>query len=111
MDYDQLGRRLREERHKLNLTQETLAEKVDISDAYIGQIERGERHLTLDTLIRIANHLGVTIDYLLQDSIEIDDDHFVDQIKQIVYQRSPKEKQMALDVLKIMFSHVDDLTK
>lgn len=111
MDYDKLGRRLREERHKLNMTQETLAEKVDISDAYIGQIERGERHLTLDTLVRLTNQLGVTIDYVLQDSIEYDDVHFIDQIKQIAYQRSSKEKQMALDMLKMMFSHVDNLTK
>lgn len=111
MDYDQLGRRLREERLKLNLTQEKLAEKVDVSDAYIGQIERGERHLTLDTLIRIANELSVTVDYLLQDSVDINDDHFIDQIKQVVYQRSSKEKQMALDMLKLMFTHVDDLTK
>lgn len=110
MDYSLLGKRLREERQKLYLTQEKLAEKVEVSDAYIGQIERGERSLSLDTLIKLANQLGVTVDYLLHDSIMVTDDHFVDQLRQIMMDRSPKEKQMALDVIKVMFAHLDDLT-
>ena len=52
MDYSKLGKRIREERKKLNLTQAQLAEAIDISDTYMGAIERGERSLTLDTLVR-----------------------------------------------------------
>lgn len=36
MDYIALGKRIREERCKLNLTQEKLAEDVDLTPAYIG---------------------------------------------------------------------------
>lgn len=109
MDYSKLGQRIREERSKLNLTQEQLAEDIDISNSYMGQIERGERHLTLDTLIRLANRLGITIDYLLQDYISMSDDNFINQLKQIIHGRNANQKQMALDVLKVMFSHIDDL--
>ena len=42
MDYNRLGKRIKEERLRLNLTQEKLSEKVGISTAYLGQIERGE---------------------------------------------------------------------
>lgn len=42
MDYKALGRRIREERLKRNLTQEQLAEAIEISNSYMGQIERGE---------------------------------------------------------------------
>ncbi|WP_433943859.1 helix-turn-helix domain-containing protein [Paenibacillus sp. SN-8-1] len=111
MNYDSLGKRLRQERRKMHWTQEKLAERIDVSDAYIGQIERGERSLSLDTLIRLANELGVTVDYLLHDSIEITDDQFVDQLRQIMMNRSAKEKQMALDMIKLMFTHLDDLSK
>ncbi|MNP59243.1 anaerobic benzoate catabolism transcriptional regulator [compost metagenome] len=93
----------------MNWTQEKLAEKVEVSDAYIGQIERGERSLSLETLIKLANQLGVTVDYLLHDSIEITDDRFMNQIRQIMLSRSPKEKQLALDVIKLMFAHLDDM--
>ena len=47
MDYKRLGERIREERLRLHLTQARLAEDVDISDTYMGAIERGERSLTL----------------------------------------------------------------
>ena len=40
MEHQSLGKRIREERLKLNLTQEKLAEDVNLSTAYIGQIER-----------------------------------------------------------------------
>ena len=69
MDYKRLGERIREERLRLNLTQSSLAEDIDISDTYMGAIERGERSLTLDTLVRLVNRLGVTIDYLLSDYV------------------------------------------
>ena len=46
MEQKTLGRRIREERLKLNLTQEKLAEDVDLSMAYIGQIEVGRRGIS-----------------------------------------------------------------
>lgn len=107
MIYNLLGKRIREERTKLNLTQEQLAEKVDISTSYVGQIERGERNISLDTLVNVANILGVTIDFLLQDSITFQQDNISSQIEQIISKRTLKEKLMTLDILKIMFSHID----
>jgi len=108
VNYEQLGKRVREERQKLNLTQEKLAERVEVSEAYIGQIERGERSMSLDTLVKLANQLGVTVDFLLSDSINFNDDQFVNQLRQIMMNRSTKEKQMTLDIIKVMFSHIDE---
>ncbi|WP_333861564.1 helix-turn-helix domain-containing protein [Clostridium sp.] len=108
MNYIALGKRIREERLKLRLTQEKLAEDVDVSSSYVGQIERGEKSVTLDTLIRITKRLGVTVDYLLKDSVNMENNNFIDQIKQLLQGRNIKQKQMALDVLKVMLSHMDD---
>lgn len=109
MDYELLGKRIREERKRLNLTQEKLAEKIDLSEAYIGQIERGERILSLDTLLKITDQFGVTVDYLLNNSIDLNDDQFLNQLKKIMVDRSTKEKKMILDVLRVMLTHVDEL--
>jgi len=106
MDYKALGKRIREERLKLNLTQAGLAESIDISDTYVGQIERGERSLTLDTLLRLVNRLGVTIDYLLMDYVVADDDMVIDQFRQIVQNQTAERKQMAIDVIKTIFGHL-----
>ncbi|MFL0250131.1 helix-turn-helix domain-containing protein [Clostridium neuense] len=108
MNYTALGKRIREERLKLNLTQEQLAESIDVSNSYIGLIERGERSVTLETLVKIAKRLGVTVDYLLKESIELENDNFIDQLKQLLDGRNTNQKQMALDILKVMFSHLDE---
>lgn len=107
MDYIQLGRRIREERKKLNLTQTQLAEAIDISDTYMGAIERGERSLTLDTLIRLVNRLGVTVDYLLSDSVADNDSNIIEQFKQIIDCQPLDRKQMAINVLRTIFSYFD----
>lgn len=108
MDYKRLGERIREERLRLHLTQAQLAEAVDISDTYMGAIERGERSLTLDTLVRLVNRLGVTVDYLLADSVTNSDANVIDQFKQIVDQQPPERKQMAINVLRTIFSYFEN---
>ncbi len=100
--------RIREERRKLGLTQAQLAEAVDISDTYMGAIERGERSLTLDTLVRLVNRLGVTVDYMLSDSVSDSDANIMEQFKQIIDQQPIERKQMAVNVLRTIFSYFED---
>ena len=107
MNYKRLGERIREERLKLKLTQAQLAEDIDISDTYMGAIERGERSLTLDTLVRLVNRLGVTVDYLLSDSVTDNDSNIIEQFKQIIDGKPLERKQMAISVLRTMFSYLE----
>ncbi len=107
MDYIYLGKRIREERLKKHLTQEQLSEYSDISLSYMGQIERGERKVTLETLLRICSCLKVSIDFLLKDSYKDENDTIVEQFKQLIFDKSFEEKQMAIDVLKVIFNHLD----
>ena len=108
MDYKRLGDRIREERKRLNLTQAKLAEAIDISDTYMGSIERGERSLTLDTLVRLVNRLGVTIDYMLADSVSDSDNNILEQFKQITDCQPLERKQLAIKVLRTIFSHFEN---
>ncbi len=108
MDYLRLGKRIREERLRLNLTHAQLAEDIDISDTYMGAIERGERSLTLDTLVRLVNRLGVTVDYMLSDSVTDCDSNIMEQFKQIIDRQPLARKQMALNVLRSIFSYFEN---
>jgi len=108
MDYRALGRRIREERQKLNLTQERLAEDVDLSTAYVGQIERGERSLTLESLVRLVNRLGITIDYLLSDTVIPRNEALNSLWLQLMGGRSESEKLLAVNMIKLMFNHLDE---
>ena len=107
MDYKRLGQRIREERLRLHLTKAQLAEDIDISDTYMGSIERGERSLTLDTLVRLVNRLGVTVDYLLADSVADTDSNILDQFKQITDGQPMERKQLAINVLRTIFAYFE----
>lgn len=66
MDLKEVGSRIRGEREKLGLSREKFSEIVELSPYYIGQIERGERNMSLDTLIKVSSSLNVSIDFLLK---------------------------------------------
>ncbi len=71
MDYEALGRQIRRRRQNINMTQERLAERSNISASFLGHIERGSRKASLETLISIANALGVGTDKLLKESLTV----------------------------------------
>lgn len=106
LDYTFLGKRIREERLRLNLTQEHLAEDINISTAYLGQIERGERHITLDKLIPLAKRLGVSVDFLLSDYIHPNDDASLALIRQFLDGRTDTEKELVVNMIKLLFSYM-----
>ena len=56
-----LGESIRKHRKLAGLTQEKLAERIDINPVYMGQIERGFRVPTVDVLLRIARALKVRL--------------------------------------------------
>lgn len=61
-----IGSRLRYYRLRAGLTQETLAEKAGLHHTYIGQIERGEKNMTIIALEKVLNALEVTFVELFQ---------------------------------------------
>ena len=73
----------------------------------MGAIERGERSLTLDTLVRLVNRLGVTVDYLLTDFVSDSDSNIMEQFKQIMDQQPLERKQMAINLVGTIFAYFD----
>ena len=69
MDKLTMGDRIKSARKKLGLTQEMLAEKVEVSAFYIGEVERGTKTPSLDLFIKLVEVLDVSADYLLRDRV------------------------------------------
>jgi transcriptional regulator with XRE-family HTH domain len=68
-----ISHRLRNYRLERGLTQEKLAEKAGLHYTYVGQVERGEKNLTLASLEKILMALDVSfaeLFYGLEDSLE-----------------------------------------
>ena len=81
------------------ITQEKLAEMVDISTNFMSLIENG-RNMSVETLMKIADALGVTVDYLLSDTMEVQGDKIMNQIAQNLSTLSDDEKLFFLNVIK-----------
>lgn len=65
--YQVVGENIHIMRRRAHLSQEQLAEKADLTTNYIGQVERAEKKVTLETLEIIAKVLGVRVRDLMGD--------------------------------------------
>lgn len=70
MDTKAVGQRIKAKREQKHLTQENLAELIDVSPNHISVIERGVKIPRLDTFVAIANALAVSADELLVDVVD-----------------------------------------
>lgn len=70
IDYASIGKRIRYYRLQMDLSQEEFASRIPVSRTYLSYLETGVRRVGLESLVRIANELGVSIEVLLEDSLE-----------------------------------------
>ena len=69
LDYKAIGKRIKIARIKADLTQERLAEMVEISPTHMSNVETGTTRVSLSAIVSLANALSVTVDDLLCDSV------------------------------------------
>jgi len=104
MDYSILGNKIRKLRKDNNLTQEMLADEIDLSFTYIGQVERGVRGINIPNLIKIANRFNVSLDYLLSEymneGIGKDNDILDNEWLNIIKDKTPLEKTKYIAIIK-----------
>lgn len=94
-----LGRQIKRLRARLGLTQDALAEKVQISPKYLSNIERGKENPTLDTLLRLARSLKVEPwEVFLLDHEHFDSQALRSKISHLLDQANNNEEQMRLIV-------------
>jgi transcriptional regulator with XRE-family HTH domain len=91
------GERLRNRRNQLAFTQEYVAEKIGISLRFYQMIERGEKSVSLDTLIRLSRTLTISIDYLLFGTVTAHES----PIAEIINSLSPRQREDACQILRL----------
>ena len=65
VNFKLIGKRIQEVRKQQAMTQAELAALTDMSDSYISCIETAKKQASLESLVRISNALGITVDELL----------------------------------------------
>ncbi len=70
----EIGSRIRHHRRERKLSQEKLAEKSGLHPSYIGQLERGEKKPTIDSLYKITKGMDLSVSDFLKDLEIVDGD-------------------------------------
>ncbi|MBO5439798.1 MAG: helix-turn-helix transcriptional regulator [Clostridia bacterium] len=99
MEQNTLGKRIKEARKKLKLTQEKLSEKANISNVYLGEIERGEKTPSIPVLIDLIEALDVSADYLLRDELNSASVIINNELTEKLSKLTPKQRKTAIDIL------------
>ncbi len=61
-----VGKRIREIREKVEMSQKDLAYSADLDRSYIASVESGQRNISIVNLEKIANSLGVSLSELFK---------------------------------------------
>lgn len=100
MDYYEIGQRIRKFRKAYNLSQEQLAEKVQISVTHMSHIETGNTKLSLPVFVDIANALSIQTDELLHDIPQNNKTKMKHEINELLDSCSMRDMYILLDVLR-----------
>ena len=102
LDYKAIGKRIKIARIKAELTQERLAEMIEISPTHMSNIETGTTRVSLTAIVSLANALSVTVDDLLCDSVVKAKVQFEKDIASILTDCDEYEIRMIKDMSKAL---------
>ena len=108
IDYKAIGHRIREVRKKRGLTQEQASELCDITLSFYGNIERGDKKMSLETLAKISKGLSISADQLLFGKDEDGETEALQIIAQI-RKRDERQYKKYLDIMKAVSTIIDKL--
>ena len=101
IDYSQLGKRIKRYRQKAHLTQEQLAERIDVATSTIAHAENGTSKPSLPLLLKVANALNVTLDQLVCDSLPVINTYIEKDIADLLSDCTTTEKQILRDIISL----------
>ena len=107
MDYFKIGQRIRKLRKAKGLSQEVLAEKVNISITHMSHIETGNTKLSLPVFLELARALEVSADDLLEETEYETGGNALAEIAKVLEGCTAKEAKVLADVVKATKSAMD----
>jgi len=98
INYQMIGKRIREVRHTKGISQEALAERAELSTQYVSQIETAVRQASLRSLVNIANVLKVSVDALLYGNRTMDIAEYRSEMELLLDDCTAYEKRVLFEI-------------
>lgn len=102
MNFYKIGQKISDARIRNNMTQEELAEQLNITPSFLSNIETAKRKPSLNTLLSLADKLSLSLDYIFYDR-DIKEDMHQDIIIRQIYTQIDKledsKREKFLDII------------
>ena len=105
VDYEKMGARIARIRRERGMSQENLAESSGITPTNLSHIERGKTKGSIETIVAIANALGVTPNDFLCDSLRSDVPELRNTLLEHLEDCSLEELRMLSDLADVIKKH------
>ncbi len=102
VDYKAIGERLKKARKENHLTQEELAEEMNVSVAFLSRIERGSSLINLKRLGQMCEILNVTEGEILNGTTSKSPKYLNTEFSDILESCSPKNQRLIYDIAKVI---------
>ena len=102
LDYSIIGERLKKARTDKGLTQEQLAEEIDVSVAFLSRVERGKTRLNLNRLNQICGILDITEGDILTGSGSNTEYYLSEEFSVLLKNCPPDKLKLIYDIAKII---------
>ena len=107
MDRTQLGQRIREVRQQKGYTQHVLAERANIADVYLGEIERGSKMPSMNSFIKLVAALDVSADYILRYELSSGQGFVCDELSKKLKSLTPRQRKTVSDIIDAYLRNLD----
>lgn len=102
IDYSIVGERLKRARLEKKLTQEDLAEEMDVSVAFLSRIECGKSPVNLKRLHELCSLLDISEGYVLSGSSNDSGEYLSEDFKSVLDKCSPQKQRLIYEVAKVI---------
>ncbi len=102
IDFKLIGERLREERLKKGMSQEELAEKLDVAVGYLSRVERGGTTINLRRLGQVSIILDIPLERLVTGIVKEDKRYLEEDFYEIFKQCSKEKKRLIYNIARIV---------
>ena len=105
LDYFIIGERLKKARLEKGLTQEKLAEELDVSIAFLSRVERGSSHINLKRLSQLRAVLGVSEGEILNGASSGSSSYLSNDFNLLLKNCPPEKQRLIYDVAKVIIEN------
>ena len=102
----ELGERLRAYRTQRGWSQEEMAERADLHTTYIGQLERGEKNATIESISKVAAALNISLSKLFENiSLAPSEKDIPSRCYDLIQKQPLRDQKLLLDILDAVIAY------